>query len=227
MKKYCCGLLAVVWSWLLVSCGDDDYYYPSVKQDFLTAFYGADGQLEAVQTDDGEKLRVVEDMSGSRADADVSVRIIANYETVLSDNEVAGVKLYALSQTISPVPLPADKFEEGIKTEPSEVQSIWRGQDYLNIVLEVRQQGQHLLHFVEDEVVIDETGGRATVRLTLYHAVSSTVQDYGKRAYLSVPLKQYMVGGVQEVDVYFSVYTYSGCFKTYILDETGLHIEEN
>ncbi len=118
MKKYCCGLLAVVWSWLLVSCGDDDYYYPSVKQDFLTAFYGADGQLEAVQTDDGEKLRVVEDMSGSRADADASVRIIANYETVLSDNEVAGVKLYALSQTISPVPLPADKFEEGIKTEP-------------------------------------------------------------------------------------------------------------
>lgn len=28
----------------------------------------------------------------------------------------------------------------------------------------------------------------AKVRLTLYHDVSSDVQDYGKRAYLSVPL---------------------------------------
>ena len=52
------------------------------------------------------------------------------------------------------------------------------------------------------------------------------MQDYGKRAYLSVPLKQYMTEGVRGVDVRFRIYTYSGCFKTYVLDEAGLRVEE-
>ena len=153
--------------------------------------------------------------------------IVANYETLaIGDNDVAGAKLYALLQTVSPVPLAAAEFEEGVKTEPSEIQSIWRGYDYLNIIVKVKQQGKHLFHFVEDEAVVDENSGRVKVRLTLYHDVSSSVQDYGKRAYLSVPLKQYMTEGVRGVDVRFRIYTYSGCFKTYVLDEAGLRVEE-
>ena len=113
-----------------------------------------------------------------------------------------------------------------MRTEPSEIQSIWRGYDYLNIIVKVKQQGKHLFHFVEDEAVVDENSGRVKVRLTLYHEVSSSVQDYGKRAYLSVPLKQYMTEGVRGVDVRFRIYTYSGCFKTYVLDEAGLRVEE-
>nr|DAI35253.1 MAG TPA: NigD-like C-terminal beta sandwich domain [Caudoviricetes sp.] len=161
-----------------------------------------------------------------RVGVDAAIRIVANYETLTTDDKVAGVKLYALLQAISPVPLAADEFEEGVKTEPSEVQSIWLGHDYLNIILKVKQQGKHLFHFVEDEVSVDEASGRAKVRLTLFHDVTSATQDYSKRAYLSVPLKQYMIDGVQGVDVFFSVYTYSGRLKTYILDETGLHVEE-
>ena len=216
VKRYCRGLLVAVLACLLAACGDD-YYYPSVRQDFLTAFSGADGRLETVLTDEGEIFRVVED---------AAIRIVANYETLTTDDKVAGVKLYALLQAISPVPLAADEFEEGVKTEPSEVQSIWLGHDYLNIILKVKQQGKHLFHFVEDEVSVDEASGRAKVRLTLFHDVTSATQDYSKRAYLSVPLRQYMIDGVQGVDVFFSVCTYSGRLKTYILDETGLHVEE-
>ena len=208
VKRYCRGLLVAVLACLLAACGDD-YYYPSVRQDFLTAFSGADGRLETVLTDEGETFRVVEDASG-----------------MTTDDKAAGVKLYALLQAISPVPLAADEFEEGVKTEPSEVQSIWLGHDYLNIILKVKQQGKHLFHFVEDEVSVDEASGRAKVRLTLFHNVTSATQDYSKRAYLSVPLRQYMIDGVQGVDVFFSVCTYSGRLKTYILDETGLHVEE-
>lgn len=228
MKKYCCGLFVIVVSCLLASCGDDDYRYPSVKQEFLTAFSGADGRLESVLTDNGETLQVVEDASGLHVNADTAVRIVANYETLVTDNKVTGAKLYALLQTVSPVPLAADEFEGGVRTEPSEIQSIWLGYDYLNIVLQVKQQGKHLFHFVEDGFSVDKDSGRAVVRLTLYHDISSAVQDYSKRAYLSVPLKQYMAGGVRGVDVYFSIYTYSGHFKTYVLDETGgLHVEED
>lgn len=226
MKKYCCGLLVVVLLCLFVSCGDDDYHYPSVKQDFLTAFSGSDGRLESVLTDEGETFQIVEDASGLRVNADTAIRIVANYETLIADNDVIGGKLYALLQTVSPVPLAATEFEGGVKTEPSEIQSIWLGYGYLNIVLKVKQQGKHLFHFVEDEVAVDRDNGRATVQLTLYHDISSIVQDYSKRAYLSVPLKQYMTDGIKDMSVYFRIYTYSDRFKTYILDETGLHVEE-
>lgn len=226
MKKYCCGLLVVVLLCLFVSCGDDDYHYPSVKQDFLTAFSGSDGRLESVLTDEGETFQIVEDASGLRVNADTAIRIVANYETLVTDNDVIGGKLYALLQTVSPVPLAAAEFEGGVKTEPSEIQSIWLGYGYLNIVLKVKQQGKHLFHFVEDEVAVDRDNGRVTVQLTLYHDISSIVQDYSKRAYLSVPLKQYMTDGIKDMSVYFRIYTYSDRFKTYILDETGLHVEE-
>lgn len=226
MKKYCCGLLVVVLLCLFVSCGDDDYHYPSVKQDFLTAFSGSDGRLESVLTDEGETFQIVEDASGLRVNADTAIRIVANYETLVTDNDVIGGKLYALLQTVSPVPLAATEFEGGVKTEPSEIQSIWLGYGYLNIVLKVKQQGKHLFHFVEDEVAVDRDNGRVTVQLTLYHDISSIVQDYSKRAYLSVPLKQYMTDGIKDMSVYFRIYTYSDRFKTYILDETGLHVEE-
>ena len=226
MKKYCCGLLVVVLLCLFVSCGDDDYHYPSVKQDFLTAFSGSDGRLESVLTDEGETFQIVEDASGLRVNADTAIRIVANYETLVTDNDVIGGKLYALLQTVSPIPLAAAEFEGGVKTEPSEIQSVWLGYGYLNIVLKVKQQGKHLFHFVEDEVVVDRDNGRVTVQLTLYHDISSIVQDYSKRAYLSVPLKQYMTDGIKDMSVYFRIYTYSDRFKTYILDETGLHVEE-
>lgn len=226
MKKYCCGLLVVVLLCLFVSCGDDDYHYPSVKQDFLTAFSGSDGRLESVLTDEGETFQIVEDASGLRVNADTAIRIVANYETLVTDNDVIGGKLYALLQTVSPIPLAAAEFEGGVKTEPSEIQSIWLGYGYLNIVLKVKQQGKHLFHFVEDEVAVDRDSGRVTVQLTLYHDISSIVQDYSKRAYMSVPLKQYMTDGIKDMSVYFRIYTYSDRFKTYILDETGLHVEE-
>ena len=61
MKKYCDWWLLPLLACLLAGCGDDDYHYPSVKLEFLTAFSGADGYLRSVVTDEGETLPVVED----------------------------------------------------------------------------------------------------------------------------------------------------------------------
>lgn len=40
MKKYCDWWLLPLLACLLAGCGDDDYHYPSVKLEFLTAFRG-------------------------------------------------------------------------------------------------------------------------------------------------------------------------------------------
>ena len=106
-----------------------------------------------------------------------------------------------------------------ITTEEADVLSWWLGYGYLNVVVTVRQQGKHLFHFVEDEVTTD-AGGSRRVRLTLYHAVESEVQDYTKRGYLSVPLQQYFTEGVRSLDVTLCVHTASGV-KTLELKQIG------
>ena len=53
MKKYCDWWLLPLLACLLAGCGDDDYHYPSVKLEFLTAFSGAGGYLRSVVTDEG------------------------------------------------------------------------------------------------------------------------------------------------------------------------------
>ena len=125
---------------VLVSCSDDDdYYYPSVKLDFLTAQAGADGSLQSILTDEGETLAVVEDASNTRIDANSSLRIVSNYGKAATANGESGAKLYAVLKAISPVPQPEDKFKDGIKRDPVNVLSIWMGIDYLNLMFSVEK----------------------------------------------------------------------------------------
>ena len=186
MKKYCDWWLLPLLACLLAGCGDDDYHYPSVKQDFMTAFSGAD-----------------------------SVRVISNYASEVTADGTAGAVLYALSGVLSVVPQTVDKFEEGVKTDPTDVLGIWMGLDYLNMTLIVKENGEHKFHFIEDEVIVDTATGCSEVYLTLYHDAKEEVVSYTRRAYASVPLRQYAAEGIQKVMVHFSVHTYSGDIKTY------------
>ena len=82
------GKLHVIWLWgllfLMTACGDDDYYYPSVKLEFVTVKAGDDGRIQALIPDKGEALPVAEDRTGSVIAANTSKRVMSNYE-VLSD----------------------------------------------------------------------------------------------------------------------------------------------
>lgn len=215
-KRICFRWLFPVLVLLLTACSDDDYQYPPVKLEFLTAFSGADGTLQTILTDEGKRFPVAEDASGMKIGANSFVRIVSNYAPMKAVDGADGVKLYGTLSAISPVPLPVNKFENGIKTDPVELQSIWMGLDYLNILLGIKaQEGRHLFHFVEDENSMDTTTGHVTVRLRLFHDQGNDVQAYIKRAYLSVPLAKYVGEGVQKVTIYFSLNTYSGELKTY------------
>lgn len=103
-----------------------------------------------------------------------------------------------------------------MKTDPVELQSIWLGYDYLNILLGIKaQNGRHIVDFIEDEVTADAATGQVTVHLTLFHDNVEDVQAYTRRAYASAPLWKYATAGVQKVTVYFTVNTYSEGPKTY------------
>lgn len=201
---------------LLAACDEDEYHYPSVKLEYLTAFSGADGSLHSILTDDGTTFPIVEDASNRRVDANSSARIVSNYGNVVAADGTVGVKLYATLNAVSPLPMAADKFKDGVKKDPADILGIWMGLNYLNVTLDVKTQGgKHQFGFIEDEVATDAETGHSEVFLTLYHNAGNDMQAYTNRAYLSVPLQQYAVEGVRKVTIHFSLHTYSGKVQTY------------
>lgn len=203
---------------MLMACGDD-YFVPSMKQDYLTAYSSASGELESVITDKGLRFPVIADATHSRVKADSLVRVVCNYTEETSSEGVTGIRINALVSAVAPVPKAADTFKEGVKTDPADVLSIWMGLDYLNCILEVKaQNGAHYFHFVEEQVETDETTGHRTVSLLLYHDAGSDLQAYTQRAYLSIPLCQYASDGVSSVTVRFSLHTYEDEIKTYTFE---------
>lgn len=201
---------------LLTACGDDEYHYPDVKLEYLTAFSGAAGDLVSILTDEGTTFSVVSDASKINIDENSSVRIVANYGKVATADGTEGMKLYSSIKTVSPLPMPADKFKDGVKKDPANILGIWMGLNYLNITLEVKaQSGRHKFGFIEDEVITNAETGKSEVYLTLYHDAGDDVQAYTQRAYLSVPLQQYAVNGIRSVNIHFNLLTYSGKVETY------------
>ncbi|WP_297971377.1 NigD-like C-terminal domain-containing protein [uncultured Bacteroides sp.] len=213
---YLFRLLPVLLCILAAACSDDDgYHYPSVKLEFLTAQADGNGNIKSILTDEGETFTVVENASDTRLDAHASARIVANYGPATTTDNASGVKLYASLIAISPAPKPESEFKDGVKNDPADVTSIWMGLDYLNIILDIKaQNGKHAFHFIEDEVGTDAETGRRFVHVRLYHSTDD-VQAYSRRAYLSLPLRQYVEDGMEKMDVRFSLMTYSGEEKSY------------
>lgn len=205
MKK-CLFLLMLA---LLAACGEDEYHYPSVKLEYLTGYSDSNAALQSIRTDEGEQLPVWRDGTGLSLTPDSLIRMVTNYEVTEE-----GATLYAAVAAVAPVPLPADKFADGVKTDAADVLSIWMGWDYLNIVLNTkRKDGTHLFHFIEDNV--DEGADHTDVYLRLYHDAGGDVPAYTSRAYLSVPLRQYARPDGGPTNIHFSLQTYAGTTETY------------
>ena len=202
--------------WLATACGEDEYHYPHGRFVYLSAHSDADGRLETVLADDGTLYDVQNAVYAPNEAADTTLRIVANYTRETGSEGRMGALLYAAQTAISPVPLPADRFEDGIKADPASVLSIWMGLDYLNLVLEIKTaDGGHAFHFVEDEVSWDATTARREVALSLYHDAGEDPQYYTRRVYLSVPLRQYATEGARTVSLRFNLRNYDHEVETY------------
>lgn len=181
-----------IWLWgllvLMTACGEDDYYYPSVKLEYVTIEAGEDGRIQTLLPDKGASLPVLEDRTGSSISPNTSRRVMSNYEVVSG-----GVKIYSLQSLITPVPKPVDDpvYKDGVKTDPVEVVSIWLGRDYLNMILNLKvSTGKgHTFGIVEDTSELETKG---IVDMLLYHDANSDEEYYNRRAYISVPLSQYI-----------------------------------
>lgn len=206
--------LEIVWLWgllfLITACkGNDDYYYPSVKLEFVTVNAGSDGRIQTLVPDKGAVLSVSEDHTGSTISPHTSRRAMSNYEVLPGGNAAV---IYSLQSLITPVPKPWNdvEYKDGIKRDPVEMVSIWLGRDYLNMILnlKVSTDKEHVFGIVEDVSELETNG---IVNLLLYHDADGDKEYYNRRAYISVPLAQYIdkENPGRSIKIKFKYYTYA------------------
>ena len=106
--------------------------------------------------------------------------------------------------------------------------SIWMGRDYLNMTLSIRaQNARHTFHFIQESVERNAVTGKLKVHLMLYHDDGGDVEAYAKRAYVSVPLRQYTYDIGESAIIYFSFHTYDGEVQTYQFEYVPSHLTIN
>ena len=193
---------------LLASCGRSEYHYPPVKLEYLTATTARNGTIASVVTDDFQRYAVLEDGSGLRLPGDTILRIITNYEEMTAATGESGVRLYGASKVFSPHPIKIEQLNDGMKNDPVEIVSIWSGNGYLNMILNVKETIKHVFHFIEQSC--QETANGLDVHLSLYHDANGGAPYYAQRCYLSIPLSTYQVQtDVTAVNLSFTLNTYS------------------
>ena len=169
------------------ACGEDDYVYPNVLTDMIDLKTDHTGTGRYLITDEGTEWRIQSRTGLDGLAPDTTYRTVTMYAP-LTDSEEAEKEaiLYNTQLVISPVPLPESKFKE-IKTDPVAIQSIWRGGNYLNLILQVKVKDQkHGYHFIENK--LENKDGEQTLYLTLYHDRNNDIEGFNRKVYLSVPL---------------------------------------
>lgn len=203
--KYIYGLILII---SFASCNDEEYVYPSVKLEFITAYADEHGAMKTVVSDDGVEWNVINDKSSTKFEGNSRNRIIANMEQLENNQTI----IHSLTSIICAIPLPAnsEEFENGIFNKPVEVVSIWQGLSYINMVLSIKTfNSKHAFHFIEEKLEID-SNGNANVQILLYHNSDIEIGYNTKRAYASIPISQYLSNECNQVNVYFDYYTEDG-----------------
>lgn len=197
---------------LTAACGEDEYYYPSVKLEFVTIKAGSDGRIETLIPDKGNTMQVSEDRTNSTIAASSLRRVMSNYEVISTDAGEVTAKIYSLQSVVAPEPKketdPA--FNDGLKTDPVDVTSIWVGRDYLNMILNLKVKGgkQHIFGIVEENII--ETSSEKVVIFSLFHDANGDMEYYNRRAYISVPLKKYADEDAgKKIRIKFKYHTYN------------------
>lgn len=207
--KGICTLMATLI--FLIGCKDDDYVYPPVLTEIISVRISETGSIQDLNTDKGASYRVENGSRFTGYSPDSLYRMVCIYELHEATAETTA-QIYSVRNTVSPIPILPERLIGDIKTDPVNVQSIWRSGDYLNVILLVKiQNGKHLFHFIETGN--EEEAGSHKIDLTLYHDKQDDVEGYSQRAYLSVPLKQYNLTASDSV--FFTLNTYKQGFKTY------------
>lgn len=196
---------------LLISCGGkDSYHYPSVKEEFFSAYANADSLLQYIITDDGVTRQVVEPRGLNAVAPDSLVRLMGYYE----EQTDGKVKVHSFLNAISPLPVPAEQYADSVATAPVVIQSSWLGYQHVNMLVNVKAGGKtHKIVFLEESSEGPDADGVATAVVSIHHNDAEDARVYDTRGYASLPLTPYLTPQVRKLNLVIRYLTYEEVFR--------------
>ncbi|MGL4851608.1 MAG: hypothetical protein ACRC3Z_02985 [Phocaeicola sp.] len=189
MKRLYYLYLILTTSLLLIGCSKEAYVYPELTTEFINLGTDNTGVGKYLLTDQGERLAIENTTGLGGLKKDTVYRVVSRHAPIDGFDETT-VRVYAIESVIAPIPVHESEFRE-IYTDAVELQSIWRKEEFINMVLRVKvKDTAHGFHFIENRIELEEDGTK-TLYLTLYHDRKEDVEAFYRTSYLSVPLWHY------------------------------------
>lgn len=190
------------------ACKDEEYVYPSVLTEMVDIKTDSSGKLSFIDTDYGSSYKINERSGLEGFTPDSVYRTLSIFGTLDSESNGISATLYSCLFVISVIPSTEDKFKDGIKTDPLDIERIWRSGDYINMVLDVKAKDKtHIINFI-DYGINENPDGSSTLSITLYHNQNGDYEAFTKKAYASVPLWPYKQKLKQGNKIEITVNTY-------------------
>ena len=190
---------------LSIGACKEDYSYPNVLTELTEVQTDGNGMMKTLTTDRGEAFTIAKCAQAVKLTADSLYRMLTVFEPLEGSNN--HLLLHAAQPVFSEYPIPVDKFEDNIKTDPVDIQSIWRSGNYLNMILHVQTKDKkHEFHFVENGIYPYELPkggtntkegsfagdeGRQMLEISLYHDRKDDYEAFTSKYCFSIPLKRY------------------------------------
>lgn len=193
---------------VFTACKDEEYVYPSVLTEMVDIKTDSSGKLSYIDTDYGSSYKINERSGLEGFTPDSVYRTLSIFETLDSESNSMSATLYSCQFVISAIPSTEDKFTDGIKTDPLDIERIWHSGDYINMVLDVKAKDKtHIINFI-DYGINENPDGSSTLSITLYHNQNGDYEAFTKKAYASVPLWPYKEKLKQGDKIEITVNTY-------------------
>ncbi len=207
------GMLAM--ALLCASCsdeGNDGSAYPPVLTELVDIHVCSEGYIDYIVADAGDSYVAENRVKAEKLTANALYRALCVYEKTVSSSSDKGARLYSVKLVMSDKPTPVAEVKGEIKTDPLNVQSVWRGGTYLNLaLLPMAQSVSHTYGIIEESHVSGEAGQK--LYLKLHHSQNGDYEAYQQAAYLSIQLKDYAMHAGDSI--FITINTYKDGLKTW------------
>lgn len=175
----------------VVGCKDGEYVYPNVLTEMVDIRTDSSGKLSYLDTDTGKSYQINERSGLEGFTPDSIYRTLSIFEPISDETKDLSATLYSCQFVISVVPVAEETFKDGIKTDPLDIDRIWRSGKYINMVLDVMGKDKtHILNFV-DKGIRNNDDGSKTLAITVFHSQNGDYEAFTRKAYASIPLWPY------------------------------------
>lgn len=187
-----------------IAACEEEYSYPNVITELTEMQTNSHGKLSKLITDRGKSFSIEQQPENLKLVQDTLYRMISVFEPM----EEAAVRVYSVQPVFARPPLPINEFKGGLKTDPVDIQSIWRSGKYLNLILEVQTKDKkHSFHFADNGISMGNDG-RRTLDLIFYHDRGNDYEAFTSKYCFSIPLKQYEGKLTQGDKILLHIHTY-------------------